>query len=102
MNSPSTPRLTVKLIGIGGAGGNVIQQLQGTNLAALPAMIAHSNPRVLNEWSHANKLLLGENRTRGMGSGGDPDLGRQAAEDMRAEIAAFCKDADLLFIVTGL
>jgi cell division protein FtsZ len=102
MNSPSIPRLTVKLIGVGGAGGNVVQQLQGTDLAALPAMIAHSNPRVLNEWPHANKLLLGENRTRGMGSGGDPDLGRQAAEDMRAEVAAFCKDADLVFIVTGL
>ncbi len=102
MNTSANPRLTVKMIGVGGAGGNVIQQIQSSDLAALPALIAHTNPRVLNEWSHPTKLLLGETRTRGMGSGGDPDLGRQAAEDMRAEIAAFCKDADLIFLVTGL
>lgn len=92
----------MKIIGVGGAGGNVVQQIQSSDLAALPAMIAHTNPRALNEWQHPNKLLLGETRTRGMGSGGDADLGRQAAEDMRAEIAAFCKDADLIFLVTGL
>jgi cell division protein FtsZ len=102
MNTSSNPRLTVKIIGVGGAGGNVVQQLQSTDLAVLPALIAHTNPRVLNDWSHATKLLLGETRTRGMDSGGDPDLGRQAAEDMRAEITAFCKDADLIFLVTGL
>src|SRR3954470_5474029 len=102
MNTTANSRLTVKIIGLGGAGGNVVQQLQSTDLAVLPALIAHTNPRVLNEWSHATKLLLGETRTRGMGSGGDPDLGRQAAEDMRAEITAFCKDADLIFLVTGL
>jgi len=102
MNTSSNPRLTVKIIGVGGAGGNVVQQLQSTDLAALPALIAHTNPRVLNEWPHPTKLLLGETRTRGMGSGGDPDLGRQAAEDMREQIIAFCKEADLIFLVTGL
>lgn len=108
MNTLPTPsptansRLTIKIIGVGGAGGNVVQQLQSTDLAALPALITHSNPRVLADYTHATKLLLGEQRTRGMGSGGDPDLGRQAAEDMSAEIAAFCKDADLIFIIAGL
>jgi cell division protein FtsZ len=102
MNPTANPRLTIKIIGVGGAGGNVVQQLQSTDLAALPALITHSNPRVLADYTHAHKLLLGENRTRGMGSGGDPDLGRQAAEDMRAEVAAFCKDADLIFIIAGL
>lgn len=102
MNTSANPRLTVKIIGLGGAGGNVVQQLQSTDLAALPALIAHTNPRILNDWTHPNKLLLGENRTRGMGSGGDPDLGRQAAEDMSVEVGAFCKDADLVFVVTGL
>ncbi|HUS37231.1 MAG TPA: cell division protein FtsZ [Verrucomicrobiae bacterium] len=99
---PANSRLTVKIIGLGGAGGNVVQQLQGTDLAVLPALIAHTNPRVLADLSHPTKLLLGEGRTRGLGAGGDPELGRQAAEDVRAAIADFCKDADLVFVVAGL
>lgn len=102
MNNPTNPRLTVKIIGVGGAGGNVVQQLQGGDLAALPAMVAHTNPRVLNEWTLPNRLLLGEERTRGLGSGGDPDLGKQAAEDSRAQIMEFAKGADLIFVVAGL
>jgi cell division protein FtsZ len=94
--------LTVKIIGVGGAGGNVVQQLQSTDLAALPALIAHTNARVLADWSHAAKLQLGEARTRGMGAGGDVELGKQAAGDARAAITDFCKDADLVFIVAGL
>jgi cell division protein FtsZ len=99
---PANSRLTVKIIGLGGAGGNVVQQLQGTDLAVLPALIAHTNPRVLADLSHPTKLLLGEGRTRGLGAGGDPELGRQAAEDVRASITDFCKDADLVFVVAGL
>ncbi len=102
MNTTSNPRLTVKIIGVGGAGGNVVQQLQATDLAALPALIAHTNPRALSEWAHPGKVLLGEGRTRGMGAGGDPEIGRQAAEDARQMVVEFCKDADLLFIVAGL
>jgi cell division protein FtsZ len=95
-------RLTVKIIGVGGAGGNVVQQLQSTDLAALPALVAHTNPRVLADWSHSKKVLLGEGRTRGLGAGGDVEIGRQAAEDARAAITEFCADADLIFVVTGL
>ena len=102
MNTPPNSRLTLKIIGVGGAGGNVVQQLQSTDLAEIPALIAHTNPRVLGEWTHANKLLLGETRTRGLGSGGDPEVGRQAAEESHAAIIEFCKDADLVFVVTGL
>src|SRR3954463_8173083 len=80
---PSNSRLTVKIIGVGGAGGNVVQQLQSTDLAALPALIVHTNPRVLSDWPHAAKLQIGEGVTRGLGAGGDPDLGRQAAEEAR-------------------
>jgi cell division protein FtsZ len=99
---PSNSRLMVKIIGVGGAGGNVVQQLQSTDLAALPSMVAHTNARVLADWAHPTKLLLGEARTRGVGAGGDPEIGRQGAEDVRAQIMDFCKDADLIFIVAGL
>jgi len=99
---PANSRLTVKIIGLGGAGGNVVQQLQSTDLAGLASMVAHTNPRVLAEWSHPTKLLLGEDCTRGLGAGGDPEIGREAADEMRAQFIEFCKDADLVFIVAGL
>jgi cell division protein FtsZ len=99
---PSNSRLTVKIIGVGGAGGNVIQQLQSTDLGALPALIAHTNARALADWGHSEKLLLGEGRTRGLGAGGDLEIGRQAAHDACERLTAFCKDADLVFVVAGL
>jgi cell division protein FtsZ len=99
---PSNSRLTVKIIGVGGAGGNVVQQLQATDLAALPSLIAHTNSRVLADWTHENKVLLGENRARNQGAGGDVEFGRNAAEDARRAITDFCKDADLVFVVAGL
>jgi cell division protein FtsZ len=103
MNTPpSNSRLTVKIIGVGGAGGNVVQQLQMTDLGVLPALIAHTNSRVLADWAHETKILLGEGRARGLGAGGDIEIGRQAAEDARAAVTEFCKDADLVFVVTGL
>ena len=99
---PTNSRLTVKMIGVGGAGGNVIQQLQTTDLGAIPALVAHTNARVLADWTHPAKLLLGEGRTRGQGAGGDVDLGRQVAEEAHQAITEFCKDADLVFVITGL
>ena len=99
---PANSRLTVKIIGVGGAGGNVVQQLQSTDLSALPSLVAHTNPRVLGDWSHPQKVLLGENRSRGLGAGGDIEFGRNAAEDARRAVTDFCKDADLIFLVTGL
>ena len=99
---PTNSRLIVKIIGVGGAGGNVVQQLQSTDLAALPSLVMHTNARVLGEWSHPLKVLLGEKRSRGLGAGGDVDMGRNAAEVGRQAVMDFCKDADLVFVVTGL
>lgn len=99
---PPNSRLTVKIIGVGGAGGNVVQQLQATDLGALPSLLAHTNARVLGDWDHPAKTLLSNARARGLGAGGDIEIGRQAAEEARATVTDFCKDADLVFVVTGL
>lgn len=102
MNTSPNPRLAVKIIGVGGAGGNVVERIQSTELAALPAMVLHTNPRVLPQWQFENKLLIGEKQTRGLGSGGDPELGKLAAGESIDIVTAFCKDTDLVFLVAGL
>lgn len=101
-NASPNPRLSVKIIGVGGAGGNVVERLQTGELAALPSLVVHTNPRVLPQWQFANKVLIGEKQTRGLGSGGDPELGKLAAEESLDLITAFCRDTDLVFLVTGL
>ena len=73
--------LTIKIIGVGGAGSNAVAGMLRSDLAAIPALILHTNSRILNLDTEAQKMILGGRRTHGLGTGGDPEIGRAAAED---------------------
>ena len=93
----------IKVLGIGGGGGNALNtmitenQIQGVDFIALntdaQALLANLAPV---------KFQLGENLTRGLGVGGDPELGRQAAEESREKIAQHLVDTDMVFITCGM
>ncbi len=100
-SAPLQP-LTVKIIGVGGAGSNAVAGMLRSDLGVLSALILHTNSRILTLETNAQKLVLGSRRTHGMGTGGDPEIGRAAAEDQEEMLRQFCKDADLIFIVAGL
>lgn len=98
----SGKKLALKVFGVGGAGGNAIEHIAQNEAGEMSFAAIHTNARVLAHSSTAEKMLLGLKLTRGLGTGGDPDLGKAAAEEDAAKLKALCDGADLVFIVAGL
>jgi cell division protein FtsZ len=96
------PALRVKIIGVGGAGANALEHMTHSDLGQLPLAIVHTHARILQHHSIPNRLLLGLDRTHGIGSGGDAELARVMAESEAPQLAALSADADLVFILAGL
>jgi cell division protein FtsZ len=94
--------LSVRIVGIGGAGGNAVAHLAQGDLVDLKPLVIHTSARILDALSAPEKVLLGMELTHGLGAGGDPSLGRAAAERDIELLRSLCRDLDLLFVVTGL
>ncbi|MHC1766481.1 MAG: cell division protein FtsZ [Verrucomicrobiia bacterium] len=101
--APVSPRpLTIRIVGLGGAGCNAIAHMAKTGLQELHPVALHTNARILEMISAPDKILLGGELTHGLGAGGDPSLGRAAAEHGGSVLKNLCQEVDLLFVVTGL
>ena len=94
--------IAIKLVGVGGAGSNAVDRLKMENLDRLQLAVINTDHQALASSPVQDKVLLGMGVTRGLGAGGDPERGREAAEADRAKIAAVVKDCDLIFLVTGM
>jgi len=96
----STPR--IKVLGLGGAGCNTISRLHALQLSGVELIAANTDRQSLHANPAANKILLGANLTRGLGSGGDPQTGQAAAEQSYRELIAAIRGCDLLFLTAGM
>jgi cell division protein FtsZ len=94
--------VAIKLVGVGGAGSNAVDRLKMESLERLQLVVVNTDNQALSSSPVQDKVLIGMGSTRGLGAGGDPELGRQAAEDDREKIAATVKDCDLVFIIAGM
>ncbi|PTX90803.1 cell division protein FtsZ [Opitutus sp. ER46] len=94
--------IAIKLVGVGGAGANAVDRLKMENLERLQLAVINTDHQALSSSPVEAKVLIGMSVTRGLGAGGDPDLGREAAEADREKIATVVKDCDLVFLVTGM
>ena len=94
--------VAIKLIGVGGAGSNAVDRLKMENLERLQLAVINTDQQALGSSPVQDKVLIGPGVTRGLGAGGDPDLGREAAEADRTKIAAVMKDCDLVFLLAGM
>jgi cell division protein FtsZ len=94
--------VAIKLVGIGGAGSNAVDRLKMESLERLQLAVINTDHQALSSSPVQDKVLIGMGSTRGLGAGGDPELGRKAAEDDREKIAAVVKDCDLVFIIAGM
>src|SRR5882724_5626341 len=93
--------VAIKLVGIGGAGSNAVDRLKMENLERLQLAVINTDYQALASSPVQDKVLIGMTVTRGLGAGGDPELGREAAETDREKISAVVKDCDLVFLGTG-
>ncbi|MCX7994604.1 MAG: cell division protein FtsZ [candidate division WOR-3 bacterium] len=92
----------IKLIGVGGAGGNTVSFASEFGIEGVELIAVNTDAQHLQYQVRApEKIQIGVNITRGLGAGGDPEIGRKAAEESREEIKKLVQDADMVFIACG-
>src|SRR5437868_1004614 len=94
--------VAIKLVGVGGAGSNAVDRLKMENLDRLQLAVVNTDYQALASSPVQDKILIGMGVTRGLGTGGDPELGREAAEADREKITAVVKECDIVFLLAGM
>lgn len=95
-------KVHIKIFGAGGAGSNSINRLMKEGIKGANLIACNTDaPHLLRIKSH-NKILLGKNLTRGLGSGADPRIGEEAARESEHEILKFINGSDIMFVTAGL
>ncbi|MCY3753503.1 MAG: cell division protein FtsZ [Alphaproteobacteria bacterium] len=94
------PRITV--IGVGGAGGNAVNNMIRSDLQGVEFLVANTDAQALGLSDAPNRIRLGANLTNGLGAGAEPDIGRAAAEEALDEVMAETEGCHMLFITAGM
>ncbi|MDP1743237.1 MAG: cell division protein FtsZ [Candidatus Amesbacteria bacterium] len=101
---PDVGRLAkIKVIGVGGGGGNALNSMiNSQTIGGVEFIAVNTDAQVLLTNLAATKLQIGDNLTRGLGAGGNPEIGAQAAEESREKIKEYLVDSDMVFITAGM
>ncbi|MEM7765977.1 MAG: cell division protein FtsZ [Pseudomonadota bacterium] len=100
MTEELRPRIVV--FGVGGAGGNAVDNMIEANLQGVEFVVANTDAQALNRSKTENRIQLGPDVTRGLGAGARPDVGAEAAEESHEEISAYLDNAHMVFIAAGM
>jgi cell division protein FtsZ len=92
----------IKVIGIGGGGGNAINRMIEAGIEGVEFLVGNTDLQALKSSKASVKIQIGEKLTRGLGAGGDPEIGRQSALEDTEKIIEALEGADMVFITTGL
>ena len=92
----------IKVVGVGGGGGNAVDYMVSENLEGVEFICANTDAQALKKTSAKTILQLGGNITKGLGAGADPDVGRQSALEDRERISEVLEGADMVFITAGM
>ena len=92
----------IKVIGVGGAGNNVINRMINAGVDGVEFVVINTDKQDLNKSVCKNKVQIGEKLTGGMGAGSKPDVGQKSAEESRAAIAKVLEGTDMVFITAGM
>ncbi len=93
---------TIKVIGVGGAGNNAVNRMVEAGIKGVEFIAVNTDRQQLQKSKAPTKIQIGEKITRGLGAGANPDIGAQAAEESKAEIAEVLRGADMVFVTAGM
>src|SRR5476649_1113799 len=92
----------IKVVGVGGGGGNAVEHMMAGHIEGVEFICANTDAQAVKNSSANSIIQLGENITRGLGAGANPEVGRRAAEEDREKIRAALNGADMVFIAAGM
>jgi len=92
----------IRIVGVGGAGGNAVNRMIEAGLSHVEFIAANTDAQDLRRNLAPEKVHIGESLTKGLGVGGNPVLGRQAAEETRERLSEVLNGADMIFITAGM
>ncbi len=100
--SATEPFARIKVIGVGGGGTNAVNRMIEAGLAGVDFWAMNTDIQVLTTSSAERTLQLGENLTKGLGAGGNPEIGRASADESKSDIKKALEGADMVFITAGM
>ena len=92
----------IKVIGVGGGGGNAVNHMLNNDVEGVDFIVANTDAQALKSLNARTSLQLGDEITKGLGAGANPDVGRQAALEDKERIAEALEGADMVFITAGM
>lgn len=99
---PDLPGPVLKVVGLGGGGSNAVDRMIELGVKGVEYVAANTDRQALQKSLAPTKVQLGPELTRGLGAGGDPEVGRLAAKESRAELKAALAGADMVFLAAGM
>lgn len=102
MDEPPVTGAKIKVIGVGGGGGNAVNRMIEAGIQNVEFIVANTDVQALNDSKAPMKIQLGSRLTRGLGAGANPNIGREAAIEDTEKIMDVLEDSDMVFVTTGL
>src|SRR5438105_1841166 len=101
---PDSARIAkIKVVGVGGGGGNAVASMVDSgNIAGVEFIAVNTDAQVLLSNSVPTKVQIGEKLTKGLGVGGNPEIGAQAAEESQEKLKELLVGADMVFVTAGM
>ena len=100
--SPMISPASIKVIGVGGGGGNAVNRMIKAGLSGVDFWLMNTDLQVLTYSGCKNKIQLGAKLTNGLGAGGEPQIGEKAAEEAQQDITEALDGADMVFVTAGM
>ena len=92
----------IKVIGVGGGGSNAVNRMIESGIRGVEFIAMNTDVQVLDRSTASRKIQLGSNLTRGLGAGGDPEIGKSSAEESKNEIRKALEGSDMVFLTAGM
>ena len=102
MDEPPITGARIKVIGVGGGGGNAVNRMIEAGIKGVEFIVANTDVQALNASKAPIKIQLGSKLTRGLGAGANPDVGRDAALEDHEKLLDVLEGSDMVFVTTGL